>query len=117
MVREGGPPGQQRRRRALAGVPAGYLRRRSGDRRGAGQRQHPLQPDGAGLATRAPASALALRSSLLPAREPGGADLGSAESPPRQFTASIMAGRVAQAMSFFAAATPEQMLQTAAPWK
>ena len=34
-----------------------------------------------------------------------------ANSPP-----PTMAGRVSQAMSFLAAATPEQMLQTAAPW-
>jgi len=34
-----------------------------------------------------------------------------ANSPP-----PTMAGRVSQAMSFFAAATPEQMLQSAAPW-
>lgn len=35
-----------------------------------------------------------------------------ANSPP-----PTMAGRVSQAMSFFAATTPEQMLHTAAPWK
>ncbi len=35
-----------------------------------------------------------------------------ANSPPRTTT-----GRISQAISFFSAATPEQMLNTAAPWK